>query len=76
MQDRSLVKLQSEELQVHAQELSKVWRQLDKEKETRVSLNEHLVSIASDLKVLLIFHLIVDASRYVNHLFTDRTPRK
>ena len=76
MQDRSLVKLQSEELQVHAQELSKVWRQLDKEKETRVALNEHLVSIASDLKVLLIFHLIVDASRYVYHLFTDRTPRK
>ena len=50
---RSLVKLQSEELQVHAEELSKVWRQLDEERETRVALKEHLVSITSDLKVQL-----------------------
>ena len=50
---RSLVKLQSEELQVHAEELSKVWRQLDEERETRVALKEHLVSITSDFKVQL-----------------------
>ena len=37
---RLLVKLQAEELQVHAGELSRIWRQLDEEKEIRANLEK------------------------------------
>jgi hypothetical protein len=38
-----MVKLQAEELQVHAQELSKLWRELDEERETRRRLQQQLL---------------------------------
>lgn len=41
--NRFLVKLQAEELQVHAEELSKVWRQLDEERETRIRLEKQFL---------------------------------
>ena len=50
---RSLVKLQSEELQVHAGELSKFWRQLEEERNARLSLQKQLISVTNDLSKVL-----------------------
>ena len=47
---RLLVKLQSEEIQVHAQELSKVWHQLDEEKDARLALEKHVLTLADENK--------------------------
>ena len=51
---RSLVKLQSEELQVHAGELSKFWRQLEEERNARLSLQKQLISVTNDLSKVLV----------------------
>ena len=47
---RSLMKLQSEELQIHAEELSKVWQDFDEERETRFKLEKYIVNMSNTLE--------------------------
>lgn len=39
--------MQAEEIRLHAEELSKVWRALDEERETRRKLEEHVANTAN-----------------------------
>ena len=42
-----MAKLQADQLRIHAQELSKVWSQLDREREQRLKLEEDLDKLDS-----------------------------
>ena len=55
------MKLQSEELQVHAEELSKVWHQLDEEKEARVTLEKQLLTLTDSQQKVITYLYTVSA---------------